>query len=766
MAIRRQDALDYHSQGRPGKIQIAITKPCKTQRDLSLAYTPGVAEPCLVIQKDPDAADLYTARANLVAVVSNGTAVLGLGDIGALAGKPVMEGKGVLFKAFADIDVFDIEINAPKPADVIRFCEMLEPTVGGINLEDIKAPECFEIEAALIEKLNIPVFHDDQHGTAIISGAALVNAAEVVGRKLADLKIVFSGAGASAIATAEHYVRLGVRREHVTLCDSKGVVHEGRTDINEQKRAFAHKTKARTLTDALMGADVLVGLSVAGAVTPAMVDGMVKRPIIFALANPTPEIMPDEVRTVRPDALIATGRSDFPNQVNNVLGFPFIFRGALDVGARKINEEMKMAATHALASLTREDVPDEVMHAYGLEHLHFGADYLIPKPLDPRVLLRVAPAVARAAIASGTARRTIDMEHYIQQLNARLGHARAVMSSLAERVSARPQRIVFPEGNHPTVLRAAHVLAEEGIAKPIVLGDPERIRALAREDELHLDGVEMRDPETDPARDGYARALWQRRERKGVKLENARNLVAHPNYFAAMMLAAGDADAMVVGIAQDYPDKLHAPLQCVGAAAGAAAVAGVIVLVVGHELYFLADTTLAESPDARTLAAMAWETAKLAETFGVTPRVAMLSYSNFGGAKSPETQKMAEAVRYLKEAHPQLEADGEMMAETALMPDVLKGSFPFSRLTGKANVLIFPNLSAANIAYQLVECLGGAEAIGPVMVGMAKPVHVLRRGVGLQETINMAVIASLDAQSRKTRDAAAPAREAATASQA
>jgi malate dehydrogenase (oxaloacetate-decarboxylating)(NADP+) len=749
MAVRKQDALDYHSRGRPGKIQIAVTKPCKTQRDLSLAYTPGVAEPCLAIEKDPNLADLYTARANLVAVVSNGTAVLGLGDIGPLAGKPVMEGKGVLFKTFADIDVFDLEIEARNPADVIRFCEMLEPTVGGINLEDIKAPECFEIEAALREKLQIPVFHDDQHGTAIISGAALVNAAEVVGRKLADLKVVFSGAGASAIATAEHYVRLGVTREHVTLCDSKGVVHDGRTDLNTQKRAFARKTKARTLTDALVGADVLVGLSVAGAVTPAMVDGMTKRPIIFALANPTPEIMPDEVRTVRPDAIIATGRSDFPNQVNNVLGFPFIFRGALDVGARKINEEMKMAATHALAALARDNVPDEVMRAYGLERLHFGADYLIPKPLDPRVLLRVAPAVAQAAIESGTARRTIDMEVYVQQLNARLGHGRALMSGLAERVSARPQRIVFPEGTHPTVLRAAFALADEGIAQPILLGDPARIHARAAEDELHLDGILIRDPETDPAREGYAQTLWQRRQRKGVKLETARHLLARPDYFGSMMLTAGDADAMVIGIDQDYPDKLHAPLQCVGIAKDSTVVAGVVMLVVGQDLYFLADTTLVEAPDAAAIAAIAWETARLALSFGVTPRIAMLSYSNFGGAKSPETRKMAEAVRLVREAHPELEVEGEMMAETALMPDVLKAHYPFARLTGTANVLVFPNLSAANTAYQLVEVLGGAEAIGPVLVGMAHPVHALRRGVGVQETINMAVIAALDAQTRQ-----------------
>ncbi|HWO89911.1 MAG TPA: NADP-dependent malic enzyme [Gemmatimonadales bacterium] len=750
MALLKQDALDYHSQGRPGKIQIAVTKPCRTQRDLSLAYTPGVAAPCLEIASDPDAADRYTARANLVAVVTNGTAVLGLGDIGPLAGKPVMEGKGVLFKAFADIDVFDIEIAAREPADVIRFCEMLEPTVGGINLEDIKAPECFEIEEALRERLQIPVFHDDQHGTAIIAGAALLNAALLVGKKLEDLRVVFSGAGASAMSTAGHFVRLGVRMENVTMVDSKGVIHSGRKDLNRWKQPYARDTSLRTLEQAARGADVLVGLSVEGAFSQEMVRAMADRPIVFALANPNPEILPDAVRAVRPDAIIATGRSDFPNQVNNVLGFPFIFRGALDVGARAITEEMKMAATRALADLAREeDVPDEVTRAYGLERLTFGPEYLIPKPLDHRVLLRVAPAVAGAAMASGVARRKVDLEEYVHTLEVRFGRSRAVMRALTDRARMKPQRIVFPEGHHPTVLRAARVLAADEIARPIVLGDPARIRQVASEHDVDLDGVEVLDPGCDGRAAAYAAALWERRRRRGVTRNRAARLVADPNYFGSMMLVAGDADAMVVGIDQYYPDKLHAPLQCIGAAPHSPIVAGVTLLVVEHELYFLADTTLTDQPDAAMVAAIASETARLARnTFGVTPRVAMLSYSNFGSARSPETAKMAEATRILREREPELEADGEMMAETALVVDILKGSYPFSRLTGRANVLIFPNLSAANIAFQLLEHLGRAEAIGPILVGMDRPVHVLRRGIKSQDVVNMAVIAAVDAQER------------------
>jgi malate dehydrogenase (oxaloacetate-decarboxylating)(NADP+) len=750
MAVRRQDALDYHAQGRPGKIQIAITKPCKTQRDLSLAYTPGVAEPCLDIQKNPDDADRYTARANLVAVVSNGTAVLGLGNIGPLAGKPVMEGKGVLFKAFADVDVFDLEINAPAAADVIRFCEMLEPTVGGINLEDIKAPECFEIEETLKQRLNVPVFHDDQHGTAIISGAGLLNAAEVVGKRLADLTIVFSGAGASAIATANHYMRLGVTREHITLCDSKGVVYKGRAAaMNSYKEAFARDTKARTLADALVGADVFVGLSVEGAVKPEMLKPMAKRPIIFALANPNPEIMPEDARAARPDAIIATGRSDFPNQVNNVLGFPFIFRGALDAGARQITAEMAIAATHALASLARQEVPQAVLDAYGIDRLSFGADYIIPKPLDARVVLFVAPAVAEAAAKSGVARRVLDPAQYRAQLEERFGASKTLIRSLTQRARKAPQRIIFPEGHDARILRAAHVLADERLAVPIVLGSPERVRAVAAQADVPLEGITIVDPASAPTRERYAKALWNRRGRKGLTEHSAAHLVMHPNYFASLMVAEGDADALVLGIEQYYPDKLHAPLQVLGVDPVAGVAAGVIAVTMERDTFFLADTTLVENPDARTVASIATQTARLVRRFGIEPRVALLSYSNFGSGRTADALKMAEAARILQQEEPGLEVDGEMMAETALTPAILKGQYPFSRLKGQANVLIFPGVAAANIGYQLAKCLAGAHVLGPMIVGTSRPVHILRRDVGVQDVIDMAVIAAVDALERR-----------------
>ena len=750
MAVRRQDALDYHSQGRPGKIEIRLTKPCKTQRDLSLAYTPGVAEPCLDIEKNPDDAFLYTARGNLVAVVSNGTAVLGLGDIGPLAGKPVMEGKGVLFKAFADVDVFDLEINAPTPAECIKFCQMLEPTVGGINLEDIKAPECFEVEEQLKKLLKIPVFHDDQHGTAIISGAALINAAEVVEKKLADLKCVFSGAGAAAIATANHYVNLGVAREHITIVDTKGVVHSERTDLNKYKMPYAHKTKARTLAEALVGADVLVGLSVAGAVTAPMIEKMAPQPIIFAMANPTPEITPEEVKAVRPDAIMATGRSDYPNQVNNVLGFPFIFRGALDVGASTINEEMKMAATRALAALAKEDVPDQVMHAYGLERLHFGRDYLIPKPLDPRVLLWEAPAVAEAAMKTGVARKTVDLQQYRNELEERLGHARALMRGLTERAKRKPQRIVFPEGHDSRIIRAARVVADEGIGQPTLVGDPTLVARVAAEVEIALDGITVVDARTALARDGYAQALWDKRRRKGLTLAAAQKLLEEPNYFSSMMVSTGDADAMVSGIELYYPDKLHSLLQAIGTDAGGV-VSGVFMLVLEKDVYFVADTTVNYNPDGKTLAAIASQTAQMVRKLGITPRVGLLSFSNFGSARTRDSDKVAEAARILHTNEPDLEVDGEMMAETALSTETLKSRYPFSRLKERANVLICPNLSAGNIAYQLLKRLGGAEAIGPILVGMAKPAHILQRDVDVQDVVNMAVIAAVDAQERAAR---------------
>src|SRR2546429_3040228 len=568
MPSRRQEALDYSTRGRPGKIQGSPTKPFKGQRDLSLAYRPGVAGPCLEIAKGPDDAYVYTAKGNVVAVVSNGTAVLGLGNIGALAGKPVREGKGILFKAFADIDVFDLEVGSETPDDVIRFCQLLEPTVGGINLEDIRSPDCFYIEETLRRTLSIPVFHDDQHGTAIISGAALLNAVEVVGKDLAKIRVVFAGAGAAAIASAEHYVRLGVPRDHLIMCDHKGVLHASRDDLDQYKRRFAQETKLRTLAEALKGADVFVGLSVGGIVTGEMLAGMAKKPIIFALANPTPEIMPDEAKQARPDAIVATGRSDFPNQVNNVLGFPFIFRGALDVRAKQINEEMGMAATRALAALTREEVPESVTRAYGIDKLKFGPDYLIPKPFDPRVLLWVAPAVAWAAVALGIAGRIIDVEEYRAELEARLGPERQVIRGLISRAQQDPPRIVFPEGDDPRVLRATRILADEGIARPILLGDLDAIRKQADEASLTLEDIELVNPRTAADRDALAQELWQRRQRRGITLREAQSRVLDPMYYGLLMLRAGRADALVAGEEIDYPDAGRPALEGIGVEAG------------------------------------------------------------------------------------------------------------------------------------------------------------------------------------------------------
>jgi len=749
MATRRQEALDYHAQGRPGKIQVSPTKPFKNQRDLSLAYTPGVAEPCREIAARPEDAYKYTAKGNLVAVVTNGTAVLGLGNIGALAGKPVMEGKGILFKAFADLDVFDLEVGSEQPDDVIRFCQLLEPTVGGINLEDIRSPDCFYIEERLRETLSIPVFHDDQHGTAIISGAALLNALELVGKTIGDIRVVFCGAGAAAIATAEHYVRLGVKRERITLCDKEGVIHAGRADLDPYKQRFAAKTDARALTDALKGADVLVGLSVAGAVTPAMLAAMAPKPVIFALANPTPEIMPDEARKARPDAIIATGRSDFPNQVNNVLGFPFIFRGALDVRATKINEEMKMAATRALASLAREEVPDSVMRAYGLERLRFGPDYLIPKPFDPRVLLWVAPAVAWAAVGSGVAGRVIDVDEYRTELEARLGRAREVMRGLTARAQEDPQRIVFPEGDNPRIIRAARVLADEGSAVPVLLGDRAAIRREAEDAGVTLEEIEIVDPAQAADAEGLARAYWERRQRRGVTLREARARVRDPLYHGLLLLKTERVDALVVGADMYYPDAVRPVLEVIGAAPGRQHVSGIYMMVLQQDVFFFADCTMNIDPDAETLAAIASATAEFVWRLGIEPRVAMLSFSNFGSVSHPGVDKVRDAVALLHGREPGLQVDGEMQADTAVVSSILTKTYPFAKLRGAANVLIFPGLDAANIAYKLLNRLGGAQAIGPILVGMARPVHVLQRGADVDEIVNMAVLAAVDAREHR-----------------
>ncbi len=750
--MTRKDALDYHSSGRPGKIAVVPTKALNNQRDLSLAYSPGVAEPCLEIAKTPEDAYKYTAKGNLVAVVTNGTAVLGLGNIGALAGKPVMEGKGNLFKQFADLDVFDLEIGSEDPDDVIKFCQLLEPTVGGINLEDIRAPDCFYIEETLRKTLKIPVFHDDQHGTAIISGAALLNALEIADKQIDSVRVVFSGAGAAAIATAEHYVRLGVKRENIFLCDSTGVVHDGRSNLDPYKARFAARTELRTITEALQGADVFVGLSVAGAVTGTMIAGMADRPIIFALANPVPEILPDEVAAVRSDAIVATGRSDYPNQVNNVLGFPFIFRGALDVRATEVNEAMKMAATRALAALAREDVPESVARLYGLRSIKFGREYLIPFPFDPRVLLWVAPAVAWAAVASGVAGEFIDLDDYRHQLEARLGRARGLMRGIMMRATQDPKRIVFPEGEEPKIIRAARLLVDEGIAYPILLGNQEAVESVAAAHGISLSEIVIEDPATSPRREQYAHYLWQRRQRKGLSHAESLQRLFNGNYFGSVMVALGDADALVSGVNMHYPETIRPALEVIGAHPRAGVVSGLYMLVFDKHVIFCGDTTVNIDPSAEQIAQIAYSAGRFVQTFGITPRIALLSFSNFGSVRHPEAEKMARAVALLRERDPSLIVDGEMQADTAVDETILTSSYPFSTLKERANVLIFPNLSAGNIAYKLLNHLGGATAIGPILVGMNHPVHVLEQGADVQEIINMAAVAVIDAQGRTGKD--------------
>ena len=637
---KRQDALDYHANGRPGKIAVVPDQAAHQSAGARARLYAGVAEPCLDIEQDPTLAYKYTAKGNLVAVVTNGTAVLGLGNIGALAGKPVMEGKANLFKQFADIDVFDLEVGSENPDDVIKFCQLLEPTVGGINLEDIRAPDCFYIEETLRKTMRIPVFHDDQHGTAIISGAALLNAVEVVGKDITTIRVVFSGAGAAAISTAEHYVRLGVQRENILLCDRAGVIYEGRKGtLDPYKARFAHKTKARTITDALSGADVFVGLSAAGAVTGEMIRKMADRPIIMALANPVPEILPEEVRAVRPDAIIATGRSDYPNQVNNVLGFPFIFRGALDVRATEINEEMKMAATRALALLAREDVPDNVAALYGLRNVTFGPDYLIPFPFDPRVLLWVAPAVAWAAVASGAAPDFIDIDEYRHRLEARLGRARGIMRGVLNRAISSPRRIVFPEGEEAKIIRAAAILVDEGIAMPTLLGRRETIEAVAKAANISLDEIAIEDPATSPRREEYAHFLWTTRQRKGMSLEEARRRLFNGNYFGSCMVARGDVDALVSGMTTHYPETIRPALEVIGAHPKAGLVSGMYMLVFDEHVVFCADTTVNIDPTAEQLAQIGYAASRITRTFGIEPRVAMLSFSNFGSVRHPEAEK-------------------------------------------------------------------------------------------------------------------------------
>ncbi|USZ72176.1 NADP-dependent malic enzyme [Natronosalvus halobius] len=746
-----EDSLEYHRSEPPGKIEISTTKPTNTQRDLSLAYSPGVAAPCMEIHEDETDAYTYTAKGNLVGVVSNGSAVLGLGDIGAQASKPVMEGKGVLFKRFADIDVFDIELDEADPHKLVEAIKMMEPTFGGVNLEDIKAPECFTIEERLREEMDVPVFHDDQHGTAIISGAALVNAAEIADKDLEDLDIVFSGAGASALSTARFYVSLGAKRENIQMCDSSGIITQERADagdVNEYKREFARDVPGGDLTDALEGADVFVGLSIGGIVSPEMVQSMGDNPIIFAMANPDPEIGYQEAKDARDDDVImATGRSDYPNQVNNVLGFPFIFRGALDVRATEINEAMKVAAAEALADLARQDVPDAVVKAYGDEAIQFGPDYIIPKPVDPRVLFRVAPAVAQAAMDSGAARTEIDVEAYEEQLEARLGKSREMMRVVLNKAKSDPKRVALAEGEDEKMIRAAYQLAEQGIANPVLIGEEDTITRTAAN--LGLDFTPTVADPTAGAHDEYAERLFDLRQRKGITRSEATELIRRDtNYFGSVMVEEGDADALLTGLTHHYPSALRPPLQVIGTADDVDYAAGVYLMTFKNRIVFCADATVNQDPDEEVLAEVTKQTAKLARRFNVEPRAALLSYSNFGSVDNEGTRKPRRAAAMLQ-GDPEVDfpVDGEMQADTAVVEDILTGTYEFSDLDAPANVLVFPNLESGNIGYKLLQRLGGAEAIGPMLVGMDKPVHVLQRGDEVKDIVNLAGVAVVDAQS-------------------
>jgi malate dehydrogenase (oxaloacetate-decarboxylating)(NADP+) len=749
--IRKQDALDYHSIGRKGKIEVISSKPCATQRDLSLAYTPGVAEPCREIEANPEDAYKYTAKGNLVAVISNGTAVLGLGDIGALAGKPVMEGKGVLFKRFADIDVFDIELNTHDPEEIIRIVKALEPTFGGINLEDIKAPECFHIEETLKGMMNIPVFHDDQHGTAIISGAGLLNALEIIGKKISEVKVVFSGAGAAGIACAKFYITLGVKRENLILCDTKGVVYKGRKEgMNPYKEYFAIDTSARTLADAMKGADVFAGVSVKGVVTKDMVKSMARDPIIFAMANPDPEITPEDALSARPDVLMATGRSDYPNQVNNVLGFPFIFRGALDVMASAINDEMKLAAAHALAKLAKEDVPDSVIKAYGGVKIKFGRDYIIPKPLDPRVLLWEAPAVAKAAMDTGVARKPVaDLEKYRDSLESRLGRSKEIMRVFIHKAQEAPKRIVFPEGVEDKILRASQIILDEEIATPILLGDKSVIEGKIKALDLDLTGAEIVDPRTSTQFDTYVQKYFDMRKRKGMTRNDANDVLRHSIPFGMMMVNEGAADGLVAGLTQNYPGTIRPALQIIRPRDGISTIAGMYMLIFKQDVRFIADATVNFDPTAEQLADIAILVAEKVQSYNIEPRIAMLSFSNFGGTQHPSAAKMAKATELVKKRAPHLMIDGEMMADTAVSTDILESLYPFSSLKGSANVLVCPNLESANIAYKLLGKLGGAELVGPILVGMKKPVYLVIPGNEVADIVNVTAMAVRDAQELK-----------------
>lgn len=750
MKVNKQEALDYHSAPRKGKIEVVPTKPCLTSRDLSLAYTPGVAEPCLEIAKNEELVYNFTAKSNLVAVVSNGTAVLGLGDIGPSAGKPVMEGKGVLFKRFADIDVFDIELNTKDPKEVIKAVQLLEPTFGGINLEDIKAPECFEIEETLKTTMNVPVFHDDQHGTAIISCAALINAAEIAGKKMDKLKILVNGAGAAAISCCNLYISAGAKRENIVMFDSKGCIHKGRKDLNKYKMLFASDKDHGSLKDAFKGADVFIGLSVGGVVSKEMIAVMAPNPIVFAMANPDPEITYDDATSVRDDIIMATGRSDYPNQVNNVLGFPFIFRGALDVRATAITEDMKMAAVKALAVLAKEKVPEMVLKAYGGEEFEFGKNYIIPKPFDPRVLWYVAPAVAKAAMDSGVARIKIqNWDNYKEELKERLGLSKEVIRVMIQKAKKNPKRVVYPEGEEETIIRAAQSIINEGIGQPILLGQKDAISQIINDLSFDLNDFQIIEPENSSLITKYTDDFYQSRQRKGMTITEARQLMSKRVYFGSMMVKMGDADAMISGYSTHYPNTIKPALQCVGVRDGFNVVSGLYIVVTKKDVYFFADTTVNIEPNSEQLAEIAISAADAVKDFDIEPRVAMLSFSNFGSTVVPQSVKVKKAVEIAKAQRPDIILDGEMQADTAVVHQILEQDFPFCALKSKANVLIFPDLNSGNIAYKLMARIGEATVIGPILMGMKKPIHVLQRGASVEDIVNVTAIAVVGAHNKK-----------------
>lgn len=749
---KKQDALDYHEQGRPGKIEVVPTKPYTSQRDLSLAYSPGVAEPCLRISANPEDVYRYTTKGNLVAVISNGTAVLGLGNIGPEASKPVMEGKGLLFKIFADIDVFDIEIDRTDVDGFVNTVKAIAPTFGGINLEDIKAPECFEIERRLKEDLNIPVMHDDQHGTAIISGAALINALELAGKRIEKVKIVVNGAGASAISCTRLFVSLGAKVENIVMLDSTGVIRKDREHLDENKSMFATGRDLHTLEEAIKGADVFIGLSKGNILNAAHLQSMDNDPIVFAMANPDPEITYEAAHASREDIILATGRSDFPNQVNNVIGFPFIFRGALDVRATRINEEMKLAAVHAIANLARQPVPELVNLAYNAKNITFGRDYIIPKPLDPRLITIVAPAVARAAIESGVARHPItNWEAYEEELSKRLGHDNKLIRVITNKAKQNPQRVVFAEADTYKILKSAQIVRDEGIANPILLGNREKIHRLMEEHSLDLSDIPIIDPRTETGQlDSFGEVLFQKRARHGFNYHEARKIMRERNYYGAMMVETGQADALISGLTRKYADILRPALSIIGTEEGVKQVAGMYIMITKRGPVFFADTTINVNPSSEELVEITRMTAKAVQQFNMKPRIAMLSFSNFGSSRDPQARKVRMAVDILHKRCPDLMVDGEMQANFAFNTQLMTDNFPFCNFGSEgANTLIFPNLDSGNIAYKLIQEMGGAEAIGPVLLGMKKPVHILQLGSSVREIVNMVTIAVVDAQSRK-----------------